>query len=730
MMQLSEIVDRLLRNRFLLLVGALLLTAVCWPIAGRLSFDQSIESLYSPDDPYLNSYLESKSWFGGDEFVLVAYTDPGLFTAEGFERLRTFSSELSSIPGINSAATQNLADALSPPELNFFFRFLLRTQEKALRELLEGVLVGSDGETTAIILRLEPNNVSNPVPRGETFAKIRRLARKHSPRAYVVGEPVQVHDMFRYVEEDGALLFRVSLIVLGLVILFLFRSFRWVVLPLTVVIVTIVTTEATLVVSQMRLSMVSSMLNSLVTIIGIATVTHVTVHYRELRKRKDRYESLRQTLIELLPAIFWTCATTAAGFAALLSSEITPVRSFGFMMAIGTFVVLLATSGVLPGGILAGRKAIDPSDAPAEQGLVRLLQISSFVVERHPVILSISAFLLVAFAAVGFSRLKVETDFSKNFRESSPIVQGLNFVEERLGGAGTWEVNFPAPHELTDEFLDEVRLLSETLTGYTVNETQPLTKVMSITDTLDMVPSRPFSRNTISSKLAQITEMQPDFESSFYNSEQGRMRLVLRAKERQPSEEKLALIHAVEQMARKQFPEAKTTGIFVLLAYLIESLLRDQLVSFGLAAVSIGTMMTIAFRSFRIGLISLVPNLFPIVIVIGAMGWVGLPVNIGTAMIASVSMGLTTDSSIHYIAGYRRARNRGLTPSDAILTTHKAVGRAIVFATFALVAGFSVLTLSHFIPLIYFGALISLAMLGGLVGDLLLLPLLLRWFKC
>ena len=108
------------------------------------------------------------------------------------------------------------------------------------------------------------------------------------------------------------------------------------------------------------------------------------------------------------------------------------------------------------------------------------------------------------------------------------------------------------------------------------------------------------------------------------------------------------------------------------------------------------------------------------------MGWIGLPINIATAMIASVSMGLTVDSSIHYLAGYTQARRRGLSFAAALKETHQGVGLALVFANLALVAGFSVLALSHFIPLVYFGILVSVAMIGGLMGNLVLLPLLLR----
>jgi hypothetical protein len=221
------------------------------------------------------------------------------------------------------------------------------------------------------------------------------------------------------------------------------------------------------------------------------------------------------------------------------------------------------------------------------------------------------------------------------------------------------------------------------------------------------------------------------------------MRIVLRSLEREQAGRKRELIERVEQITREEFPESpaaasgesrevrpvEATGLYVLLTFLIESLLRDQVVSFVLAAIGITLMMTLAFRSLWVGLVALLPNLFPIVLVIGTMGWLGLPVNIATAMIASVSLGLTVDSSIHYISGFRRARASGDDVAAALERTHTGVGRAVVLANLALVVGFSVLTLSHFIPLVYFGILVSVAMLGGLAGNLVLLPVLLAWLE-
>jgi len=143
--------------------------------------------------------------------------------------------------------------------------------------------------------------------------------------------------------------------------------------------------------------------------------------------------------------------------------------------------------------------------------------------------------------------------------------------------------------------------------------------------------------------------------------------------------------------------------------------------------------MLIAFRSLRLALIALVPNALPVLIVSGLMGWakwLGLydfRINMGSAMIAAVSLGLSIDSSIHYIFAYLRAKKLGQTTSEAIRSAHGTVGLSMIFATLALIVGFSVLATSKFTPTVYFGSLVSLAMLGGLLGNLVILPILLSF---
>lgn len=730
----------LIRWRTPLFILTAILTALAWGPSSRLQFDQSIESLYSKTDQHLIAFRESKHLFGGDELAFVAYTDPQLETTAGRKRLRELAHRLSLVSGVIPKSVQNLADAVQQGSLPF-----VGIPEQDIRELVRGILVGDDNLTTAVIMRLAPAEAPEgsitglrhhpelaTVPRSETILTIRKIADEHEAATglptFVIGEPVQVYEAFRYVEQDGLWLWGYSAGLLVVVILVMFRSLRWTLLPMLVVFVTVIWTRALLVVSQMELSMVSSMLNSLVTIIGVATVIHVALRFRERRQTASRVDALTATFVELSPAIFWTCATTAIGFFVLITSEINPVSSFGWMMTIGTMLVLPAVAGCLPGGILFGTRSTDVGHAPAEATIDRQLGLMSHWVATAPVTLTLVLTGLVVFALSGCLFLRLETDFSKNFRASSPIVRGLDFLETRLGGSATWEVNFPTPKRIDEAYLAQVRDLARELRGLE-NEGKPLlTKVVSLTDGEALVP-RTLLTSDLNLRLVLLDHIQPDFVSSLYNAQQGRMRILLRTKERQSSEAKLRIISEVTAAAQRHFPDSQITGLFVLLTYLIDSLLRDQWISFVLAGAGIAIAVSIAFRRIWFGIISLVPNIFPIILVVGTMGWAGFPINIATAMISSVSMGLTVDSSIHYLYGYQSSRRRGLSFLEALHETNRDVGRALVFANFALIAGFLVLTASHFIPLVYFGILVSVAMFGGLIGNLLMLPLLLQWVE-
>ncbi len=744
---LVKAVDWLMRFRVPLLLACVVAGVLAYGPSRRLEFDRSVEGLFHQDDPRLANYVDDKRLFGGAETTIVAYTDPDLLTVEGLARVEALDKTLAAVPGVQSVLS--LAQArlpgspLNPKSLREHL-VSQRVDVEELRDELLGVdmyrgrVLSTDGETTVLLVGLEPVSADSP-SRAETIREIRAICDAHDPPAVVAGGPVLVESVYTQLEADGLTLGIASSAVLALVIAFLFRSVRWMLLPLAVVQLAILWTKALLVVSGTRMSMVSSPLVALVTVIGVVTVVHVTIRFREERDSNSPFDALRQTMIHLGPAIFWTCLTTAAGFASLLASRIVPVGGFGTMMALGSLLVFVASVGLLPAGVLFGPLGTDPARAPGEGKLASGLNRIVRMVERYPKRVALFGIVFLGVTAAGILRLQVATDFDENFRASSPIVRSYRFVSERMGTISMFDVLIDSPKadepEKFGEYLDNVRALQQDL-----SEQPSVTGTMSVVDVLEFVNSTRKERAELmelasatvfeqlgpAQRLELLRAMQPGVVSGFWNKDEAVSRIIVQTGQTRGADAKREVIESIEALAQERFPSARTAGVEILLAYSVQSLLTDQWTTFGLAVAAIFVMMTIAFRDWRLGLIAMVPNAAPILIVVGVMGWAGLKVNMATAMLASVSMGLTVDFSIHYLYRYRHELRAGKSVSQALHDAHGSVGLAMVLANIALIAGFSTLTISAFIPTVHFGILVSVAMLGGLLGNLTTLPLLLR----
>ena len=745
----QRIVDVLIAWRVPLLVLGVVAAAVAFFPAQGLQFDRSIENMFAPDDPLLGPYARLKRAFGGNEIVLAVYVDEELLHPDGrgIERLAEVSRKLDSVPGVRAVVS------LDQPLGRLIVDDRTRLA-RPVRELFEGYTHSADGKIAAVVCLLAPESETE-VARQEVIDRMRRLVRTlpaplHS--GMIAGEPVMVVDGFRYVEADGARLARTSTVLLAVTILLCFRSIRWVVIPLAVVQLARLSTQAILVWCGLELSLVSSMLTAVVTVVGIAAVVHVIVRFREARlSGLSPQEALSRAGGLLAAPIFWACATTAVGFASLMVAEVGPVRDFGLMMAVASLMVMVSVGLVVPGLALLGRWDPDPKRAWGENVLDRQLNRVVGWVERRPKTVGLASLLLAAGAAAGMVRLEVESDFTRNFRSGSPIVRSYAFVEANLGGAGIWDVVLPAPERLSWGYLRRVRRLEERLRAEVVvpdsgrGPTPGLTKVLSLADGVvaaspvdpDKLP-RGLRRTVIVNVALRLFEFKmPALYGALHSEDPeqpGRhyLRIMLRAREQQPSSRKQAIIAQVEQICQEEFPPtleepgAEVTGFFVLLTNLIHSVLRDQWITFGVATVGIGLMMMVALRSPVLAVVALVPNALPIAVVTGLMGWLGMKINMGAAMIAAVSMGLSIDSSIHYVLGFRVARDEGASVADALAIVHQSVGRAMVFSILALIVGFTALCGSQFVPTVYFGALVSLSMLGGLAGNLVVLPLLVK----
>ena len=737
-----------IRWRYLLIIVAIVVAALAYVPAGRVEFDRSIENMFAANDPLLEPYGRLKRTFGGNELVLVAYDDDQLLELSGLDRMAQRRVELGAVDGVK--AVMSLDQMLRDPH-NVMFDSMLKLVRPQLLELLEGYTHGADGRTVALICLLEPEGTAR-ISRRETVDRLRSAADEY-PLGTIAGEPVMIVDGFRYIELDGQRLGWTSTILLGITIIFFFRSVRWVVIPILIVQWTLLVTRAVMVWSGLQLSMVSSMLTAIVTVGGVATVIHVTLRFRESRAEGlPPHAALANCGWLLAAPIFWTCVTDAVGFGSLRTARVGPVQDFGIMMVIGSLVILPAVVLLLPGLCLAGRFDADPKRAWGERILDRQLDRLVNWVVRYPRWITLAMSVVTIFVFAGAFRLEVESDFTRNFRRGSPVVESYAFVETNLGGAGVLDVIVPVSERLGSDvdwqFLSRVaalerRLLSEVVVRDERGRDAPgLTKVISLASALEAsvpgmhgrkdVPQIPGA--LVQAALQLMRDKNPAFFSTLHGTDpnlNGRyfVRIMLRAHERQPSRDKRRIIEQVERVSREEFPGAEVTGFFVLLTSLIDSMLSDQWKTFAVATIGIGLTMLSAFRSPLMAIAALIPNALPILLITGCMGWAGVKINMGAAMIAAVSMGLSIDSSIHYITNYRRARGAGKGVKLALDAAHQSAGRAMIFASLALIIGFAALCTSQFVPTIYFGLLVSAAMLGGLVGNLILLPAVLTWME-
>jgi hypothetical protein len=485
-------------------------------------------------------------------------------------------------------------------------------------------------------------------------------------------------------------------------------------------------------------------------VVAIATVVHLIVEFRRQREAGlPPTAALERTIAALFWPVVGSIATDVIGFGSLVASRVGPVHDFGVMTAVGAVMVLVATALAVPFLALWGRFDADPKrawgEATLELGLDRL--VARIVAHPGP-ILAVSA-VLVAAAVAGMRWLEVETDFTRNFRRSSPVVASYDMVESRLGGAGVWDVLVPAGRSIDGAVLGglarmERRLRDEvTVPGPDGTAEPGLTKVMSVADVLDAVSPVPLERLQdsrlggwlVGSALDVLRRQVPQLGRALIGTDPDDgstwLRVMLRAHERQPAARKRAIIEQVRRIVAEEFPArdgrpgAAVTGFFVLLAQLVDRMLSDQWLTFLLAAAGIFLLLAIALQSPLLAAVALVPNALPIFVVLGLLGWAGERINMGTAMIAAVSMGLSVDSSIHYLAAFRRRLATGQPIAAALETAHQTAGRAMIFSTLALVVGFLALTTSGFIPTVSFGALSCLTLTGGLLGNLVVLPVLL-----
>ena len=709
------------QRRWLLLLG-LGLAVLSAYLGSGLHLDHKVVDLFPESDPVLAPYQELQAAFGRNDIVLAVFEEPELEQPPGQERIEQLTEKIRALDGV--------VGAVSLMDLPTAADFDNTGRGEKFREVFSGYTHNTAHNVAGVICLLGQED-ANGSARKTTLQGLRALVAP-LPSGTLVGETVILQEAFDLLEADGQRLNTWCTALLLAVVFACFRHWRWLLLTLIVVQMTLAFTRGLLVSLGLQLTMVSSMLAAIVTVVSVAVVIHVIVRYREgTALGLSSRAAMGRTLQILAWPVAFACLTDAVGFAALMVSQVGPIRDFGLMMAVGSLLVLVSAFLAVPGITLLGQAPDSHGGKPVSDRVQLWLGRLLGWATRCKRQLYAGGIAITAAAAIGCPLLEVETDFTKNFHRGNDLLKGYEFVEERFGGAGVWDILIPIAGEPDKKFLLKLLELERTLE----NEVDNVVSAISLADAIDagtngLEDIGLLAKTAVRSSVSLMRARMPVFVNAIYRppneQELGLVRIMLRSPERLPAEAKSTVISEVRQRTRESFPRAEVTGYYVLLTNLIDGLLRDQWITFSVAGLSIFVMMALAFGSPRLALVTMIPNALPVLWLFGSMGLLGVRMNMGAAMIAAVSLGLSVDGSIHYVINYLRERRAGASKSMALEKTHSTVGSAAVFATLALIIGFATLCISEFLPTVYFGVLVSLSMLGGLVGNLVVLPLLIQ----
>jgi predicted RND superfamily exporter protein len=619
----------------------------------------------------------------------------------------------------------------------------------------------------------------------EEILRVREILLNHQEYAElnIGGLPLIVNDMISYIRSDIVVFGSGILAFLVVLLSIIFGRPRWVVISLMCCFLTTIMVVGFLGLMRWPVTVVSSNFIALLLIFSLSLTVHMIQRYRELHlenPQADQRWLVRATLHDKARPCFFTALTTMVGFASLLVSGIRPVIDFGWMMMVGMVAVIVTAFILFPVCLMF----LKP-DAPHDRGDSTRVITGFFasLADKHEVLTGVVCVILMGASLFGMTQLLVENRFIDYFKSDTDIYKGMVMIDENLGGTAPLDVIIDADAEFlaslepeaestdsdaefdadfdedfADDFGDEFGDSAADgpdlgASSYWYN-TFRLAKLREVHDYLDALPEtgKVLSMATTIETLEILNQDETPgtfFLSVLYNrlpenlktalfdpymtGDGNQVRISMRVFESDPDLRRGELIseirsHLINEMGF-QPDQVHVTGMLVLYNNVLQSLYRSQILTLGVVFISIMIMFGLLFWSLKIALIAVLPSILSVGLVLGTMGLLGIPLDIMTITIAAISVGIGVDDSIHYIHRYRQEIEVDGDARAAMHRSHASVGRALFYTSVIIIAGFSVLALSNFIPSILFGLLTGLAMFMALAANLTLLPLLLRWWN-
>lgn len=606
--------------------------------------------------------------------------------------------------------------------------------------------------------------------RHQAIAKIRAIMDRHRTEAelFLGGITMVADDLIRFIKNDLQIFGIGVLLFLIVVLRLIFKNKRWVLLPIFCCAFSVISMMGLLAMFDWPVTVISSNFISLQIIITMAVTIHLIVRYRDLSisdPAADRPRLIIDTVHKMATPCLYAALTTIAGFGSLLLCDIQPVRAFGWMMIAGLFVSLAVTFLLFPAWLMLLTKKTPPVRRKSRYSLTALL--ARFTENHGIVILAISTVVFVL-SMIGILRLTVENSFIDYFKDITEIHRGMKVIDQKLGGTTPLDViiELAAPASSSpaavsaiaeqdddefDEFDEFEKAEDPEKYWFTAHKMQ---RIKKIHDYLDALPEtgKVMSLATMLKIAEKLNQNRPlnNFQLALLYSElparfkdmllkpyvsvaHNQLRFSIRIRDSEKSLKRDRLLKKIRHDLVANFglknDRVHLAGLMVLYNNMLQSLFESQILTLGVVVVALMGMFMILFKSLKLSLIAIVPNLLAICAVLGFMGWMKIPLDMMTITIAAISIGIAVDNTIHYIY---RFRHEFAVEKNYIRTVHRchaSIGYALYYTSLTIITGFSILALSNFIPTITFGLLTGLAMFIALIAALTLLPRLLIIFK-
>ena len=803
---------------FLLLLGVCFLAYY----TSKLEIDASSETLLLDNDKDLQFAREVSNNYHKPEFLLVTYKPKSdLLSEVSLKNLKSLSDELIKLDAIESITSILNVPLLQSPvqeltELVNNIKTLssegvdkkLVKKEFLESELYKNSLVSKDFTTSAILLNLKSDKVYAQLlekrnsllakKRNETITveeekelsktilefkehrdiqrveehknieAVRVIINKYQGDAslFLGGVGMIADDIIGFVKND-LFIYGTTLIFLLMFILWIvFRQLIWIVLPLLICTLSVVSTAGTLGLFGWEVTVISSNFIALQLIITISIVLHLIVRYRELSDiytKSSQYKLVMNTMLSKFNPSFFAIITTIAGFGSLILSGIQPVKNLGWMMSAGIAISLIITFIIFPAILIMMKRINSTKESHFKLGLI---STASYLVEKKGLAIIIGSVFVVVFSLTGASKLIVENSFISYFKKSTEIYKGMEVIDGELGGTTPLDVILTFKTEEKevntnkketeeddfDSFEDEyaqsendaqywfsVDKMNTILRVHNYLETIPeIGKVQSLGTLLKLGKILNKGKDLDGFKLALLynklpTEYKQMILDPYINIDKNQARITMRVIDSNPNLRRNDLVHKINNDLKKIInndnTEYRLSNLMILYNNMLQSLFDSQIKTLGFVVGILFIMFLILFRSFTIASIAILANMVPISIIFGIMGWLHIPLDIMTITIAAISIGIGVDDTIHYIHRFHEEYKKDHDYMEAMKRSHESIGYAMFYTSLVVVVGFSILVLSNLIPTIYFGLLTVIVMITILASALLLLPKLLITFK-